>query len=139
MPFPLPAAGLLFLTSTAIAADGSTFDATGSVIQMLLGLGLVIGLLYASLHVLRRIGGGNAHGAALLKIRGATAVGPRERVVLVEVGDKILVLGVAPGRVNTLHTLDAVDLPSPGTGSSPLPGSKDFQTWLKQILERCIR
>lgn len=139
MPFPLTVAGLLLLTAPAIAADGGAFDATGSVVQMLLGLGLVIGLLYASLHVLRRIGGGNAHGAALLKVRGATAVGPRERVVLVEVGDKILVLGVAPGRVNTLHTLDAVDLPAPGSGNSPLPGSKDFQTWLKQTLERRTR
>ncbi|MBL8453023.1 MAG: flagellar biosynthetic protein FliO [Zoogloea sp.] len=106
---------------------------------MLLGLGLVIGLLYASLHVLRRIGGGNAQGAALLKVRGATAVGPRERVVLVEVGDKILVLGVAPGRVNALHTLDTVDLPSTGSSNAPLPGGKNFQTWLKQTLERRTR
>lgn len=139
MPFPLPVAGLLFLTGSAIAADGGTFDATGSVVQMLLGLGLVIGLLYASLHALRRIGGGNAQGAALLKVRGAAAVGPRERVVLVEVGDKILVLGVAPGRVNALHTLDTVDLPSAGSSNAPLPGGKDFQTWLKQTLERRTR
>lgn len=135
MHFPPPAAGLLFLTGSVIAADGGTFDATGSVLQMLLGLGLVIGLLYASLHALRRISGGNAQGAALLKVRGAAAVGPRERVVLVEVGEKILVLGVSPGRVNTLHTLDTVDLPSSGNNASQL-GGKDFQTWLKQTLER---
>jgi hypothetical protein len=69
MPSPLHAAGLLLLTGPAISADGSTLDATGSVIQMLLGLGLVIGLLYATLHILRRIGGGNTQAGAMLKIR----------------------------------------------------------------------
>ena len=66
-------------------------------------------------------------------------VGPRERVVLVEVADRILVLGVAPGRVNTLHTLDAGDIPRDPDGGRPLSGGKDFQTWLKQTLERRSR
>lgn len=136
---PLHAAGLLLLTGPAISADGSTLDATGSVIQMLLGLGLVIGLLYATLHILRRIGGGNTQAGAMLKILGAAAVGPRERVVLVEVADRILVLGVAPGRVNTLHTLDAGDIPRDPDGGRSLSGGKDFQTWLKQTLERRSR
>lgn len=136
MPSPSHAAGLLLLSGPALAAEGSTFDATGSVIQMLLGLGLVIGLLYASLHILRRIGGGNTQGASLLRVRGAAAVGPRERVVLVEVAGTVLVLGVAPGRVNALHTLNAADLPASPDGGPALSGGKDFQTWLKQTLER---
>lgn len=139
MPFLL-AAGLLFLTDTAIAAE-SSFDAASSVLQMLLGLGVVIGLLYLSLHALRRIGGARGRGAALMKIRGATAVGPRERVVLLEVADKIIVLGIAPGRISTLHTLDSADLPADdeGNGPPPAPAGKDFQAWLKQTLERRTR
>ena len=134
MRLPLLPACLLLLTGSAIAAD-STFDATGSVIQMLLGLALIIALLFATLHLLKRLGAGGK-GASLLTVRGATAVGPRERVVLVEVADKILVLGVAPGRVSTLLTLDAAELPlAPGTSSSR-PGGKDFQSWLNQTLER---
>ncbi len=134
MRLPFLPAGLLLLTRSAIAAD-SGFDATGSVIQMLLGLALIIALLFATLHLLKRLGAGGK-GASLLTVRGATAVGPRERVVLVEVADKILVLGVAPGRVSTLLTLDAAELPlAPGTSSSR-PGGKDFQSWLKQTLER---
>ena len=134
MRLSLSPAGLLLLTGSAIAAD-STFDATGSVIQMLLGLALIIGLLFAALHILKRLGAGGK-GASLLTIRGATAVGPRERVVLVEVADKILVLGVAPGRVSTLLTLDAAELPLAPGASSSQPGGKDFQSWLKQTLER---
>ncbi|WP_172600428.1 FliO/MopB family protein [Sulfurivermis fontis] len=37
---------------------------------------------------------------------GGVPVGQRERVVLIQVGNKQLLLGVAPGRVQTLHVLD---------------------------------
>lgn len=132
-------AGLLAAPCAAIAADGS-LDAAGSLVQMLLGLAVVIGLLYASLHVLKRLGAGGGNSAGLVKVRCATAVGPRERVVLVDVGDKVLVLGVAPGRITPLHTLDAADLPGTSTApDAPPPAGKDFQSWLKQTLERRSR
>ena len=41
----------------------------------------------------------------LLRIVGGAMVGPKERVVLVEVGDTWLLLGVAASSVNLLHTL----------------------------------
>lgn len=132
-------AGLLAAPRAALAADGG-LDATGSLVQMFLGLAVVIGLLYASLHVLKRLGVGGGTSTGLLKVRSATAVGPRERVVLVEVADKVLVLGVTPGRITPLHTLDAADLPgTPPAADSPAPAGKDFQSWLKQTLERRSR
>mgnify|MGYP000025163790 CR=1 FL=1 len=130
-------AGLLAAPRAALAADGS-LDAAGSLVQMLLGLAVVIGLLYASLHVLKRLGAGGGKSAGLLKVRCATAVGPRERVVLVDVAGKVLVLGVTPGRITALHTLDAADLPGTPDASQP-PAGKDFQSWLKQTLERRSR
>jgi flagellar protein FliO/FliZ len=39
-----------------------------------------------------------------VKVIGTTAVGPRERVVVVEIGDTWLVLGVGGGQVRTLHS-----------------------------------
>ena len=50
----------------------------------------------------RRLGG-----SGLLKIVSSAPVGTRERVVVVEVADTWLVLGVTPSQVNTLHTLPA--------------------------------
>lgn len=135
MRHTLASIGLLALSASARAAD-STLDVAGSVVQMFLGLALILGLLYATLHFLKRFGAGNAGGAALLKVRGAAAVGPRERVVLVEVADKVLVLGVAPGRVTNLHTLDAAELPLASSEASSRLGGMDFQSWLKQTLER---
>lgn len=137
MRSPLITAGLLLATRSAVAAEGS-LDAAGSLVQMLLGLAVVIGLLYASLHVLKRLGAGAGNAAGLLKVRGATAVGPRERVVLVDVAGKVLVLGVTPGRITPLHTLDAADLPG-APDDTPHPAGKDFQSWLKQTLERRSR
>lgn len=137
MRFTLITAGLLLATRAASAAEGS-LDAAGSLVQMLLGLAVVIGLLYASLHVLKRLGVGAGQSAGLIKVRGATAVGPRERVVLVDVAGKVLVLGVTPGRITALHTLDAADLPS-APSDTPPPAGKDFQSWLKQTLERRSR
>lgn len=134
-PTTLATVCLLAPSTVAVAADG-TLDIAGSVLQMFLGLALILGLLYATLLFLKRFGAGASGGANLLKVRGAAPVGPRERVVLVEVAGKVLVLGVAPGRVTTLHTLDATELP-PATGEATLlSGGKDFQTWLKQTLER---
>lgn len=137
MRAPLITTSLLLAAAPAMAADG-TLDAAGSIVQMLLGLAVVIGLLYASLHVLKRLGAGGGKSAGLVKVRCATAVGPRERVVLVDVAGKVLVLGVTPGRITPLHTLDAADLPG-APETSDAPTGKDFQSWLKQTLERRSR
>ena len=42
-----------------------------------------------------------------MRVVGGASVGTRERVVVVEVEDARLVLGVCPGRVQTLHVLPA--------------------------------
>ena len=41
-------------------------------------------------------------------------MGPRERIVLLEVGETQLLIGVAPGRIQTLHVLASpVDVSQP--------------------------
>lgn len=110
-------------------------DLAGSFGQMLFGLAVVILALFACLWVLKRLGGprGSARG---LKVLGATAVGPRERVVLVEVGGKVLVLGVAPGRVSTLDTLSPEQLAaSLSSDNETRDGTHSFAARLKQMME----
>ena len=97
---------------------------------------LVVGLLFACLWLLRRLSAPRGGGAAI-KVLGAAAVGPRERVVLVEIGEDVLVLGVAPGSVARLHELKRADLPLPADlPAQPLPGGKTFATWLRQAAQR---
>lgn len=124
---------LSILPASALAASepASLPSAAGSVFQMLFGLGIVLALLFAALHVLKKLNGPRA-AAGALKVLGATAVGPRERVVLVEVADTVLVLGVTNNQITALHSLPAASLPT--TTASPASAS-DFAGRLRQFME----
>jgi flagellar protein FliO/FliZ len=107
---------------------------TGSVLQVILSLLLVLATVVVVGWLLKRInlpqqGAGNA-----LRVVSGVAVGQRERIVLVEVNDTWLVVGVAPGQVSALHTMPKGALPS---ASSATTGTDNkFQDWLKQMMEK---
>ncbi|GAA5159914.1 flagellar biosynthetic protein FliO [Viridibacterium curvum] len=125
----------LLCTSPGIAmsATEAAPSAAGSVMQMLFGLIVVIAALFGTLMLLKKLQAGRTHLVGNLKVIGATNVGPRERVVLVSIGSKVLVLGVTPGRVNALQTLESTEVPM----SAPEPASgNDFALRLKQLLEK---
>ena len=126
---------LLLLAATAAPLAAAQAVAVpelgGSLLQMLLGLGVVLLLLFASLTLLKRLAAPGGAAAGLLRVVAATAVGTRERVVVVEVGDTWLVLGVAPGRVTALSQLPRQEVPA----VTPLPG-KDFAGWLRQVMDK---
>jgi flagellar protein FliO/FliZ len=107
---------------------------SGSVLQVILSLMLVLAAVFIVGWILKRVnlpqqGAGNA-----LKVISGVAVGQRERIVLVEVNDTWLVVGVAPGQVSALHTLPKGVLPS---AANPASGDDNkFQGWLKQMMEK---
>jgi flagellar protein FliO/FliZ len=104
---------------------------------MLLGLLATLAMLFGGLYLLKRLQGARISAPGALRVIGATAVGTREKVVLVAVGKQVLVLGVSPGRIAALHTLDAEDIPqaAPAAASSA-NGPSEFAMRLKQLLER---
>lgn len=107
-----------------------------SLLQMSFGLAVVVGLLFACLWLLRRLSAPRGGGAAV-KVLGAAAVGPRERVVLVEIGEDVLVLGVAPGSVTRLHEMKRAELALPADlPGQPPPAGKSFAIWLHQAAQR---
>lgn len=124
----------MLMSAPALAAEPLP-SAGGSLVQMLLGLGATLALLFGGLYLLKRLQGARPGQPGALRVLSATAVGPREKVVLVAVGNQVLVLGVAPGRVSALHTLDAADLPAAPV-ATPMPGAGEFAARLKQMLER---
>ena len=121
---------MLALPAAAASAQSATADG-GSVFQVVFGLGAVLALLAASLWLLKRLTAPRGAAAGVLKVVTATAVGPRERVVIVEVGETWLVLGVAPGQVTTLHQLPRQSV----APAAPGPGS-EFSARLRQMMER---
>lgn len=79
--------------------------AAGNLWQLTFGLLLVLGLMIGLAWLLRRTGSFQVGGGGL-RILGGLSLGSRERVVLLQVGDTQLLLGVAPGHVQTLHVLE---------------------------------
>lgn len=86
----------------------------GYVVQFLLALGLVLGAIFALLYLLRRFNQ-LPNGASAIRVVGGIALGAREKLVLVQVGDKQLLLGMAPGQLRTLHVFDQPVVPENGS------------------------
>lgn len=89
----------------ATPATSSTPTMGGTLLQMGVVLLLVIGLLLGLAWLLRRAGIAQGTANGQLRVIGAVSVGQRERVVLVQVGQEQLVLGVTAAEVNLLHLL----------------------------------
>lgn len=125
----------LLLPITAWAADAANPGIpAGTYVQAMLALLLIVGLLFGTAWLARKLSGGKGFGQGGMKIVGGVALGPRERIVLVEVGETWLVIGIVPGQIRTLHQLpkgSSVDIEA-ATGSVEAP----FAQWLKSIKER---
>lgn len=78
----------------------------GSILQLVLMLLLVVGLILFAAWFFRRLGQFGVTGNQAIRYLGGISVGQRERIVLIQVGETQLLIGVAPGRVEKLHKLD---------------------------------
>ena len=108
---------------------------SGSILQVIFSLLLVLAAVVLVAWILKRVNLPQ-HGAGnLLKVISGVAVGQRERIVLVEVNDTWLVVGVAPGQVRTLHSMPKAELPISQAGT-PSETAGKFQDWLKQMMEK---
>ncbi len=122
------------LAQTAFAA-GETAPgvSSGSFLQAFLGLLIIVALLVGTAWFARKLTGGRGFGQGGMRVVGGIAIGPRERIVLVEVGEHWLVIGIVPGQIRKLHTLPKGEL-------NALPAfnlsDKPFAQWLKSIRER---
>jgi len=91
----------------------------GSLGGAVFALVLVVGLILLLSWLAKRMPGlGGASANPALRIVGSLALGPRDRLVVVEVGETQLLLGVGAGGTRTLHTLDQ-PLPPAAAKSSP--------------------
>jgi flagellar protein FliO/FliZ len=136
-----PLGVLLYLVSTSILAAPpqtpplpSSPVSLGGVLQVLFGLAIVLGTVAATAWLLKRLAPGQVSAGGAIKLIGGIAVGPKERVVVVEVGETWLVVGVAPGQVTALHNMPRIaNLPE----NNALAGADQrFPVWLKDVMNR---
>jgi len=98
------------MTPAATAPVGPEVGAMA--LRVVLSLAGVVALALALAWMVRRLQLGVGHGQRRLRILESLPVGAKERVVLIALGDRQLLLGVAPGSVRTLQTLEA-PIPEP--------------------------
>ena len=106
--------------TTAHTAKPATFgqapSAAGAVGGTVFALLFVLALILALAWLAKRMPGVAGAGNPALRIVGSLSLGPRERVVVVDVGGTQLLLGVGAGGTRALHTLAA---PLPVAERSP--------------------
>ena len=98
---------------------------------MLFGLGVVLVVIAGMVWLLKRTSLGQAGNAGGLRVVSAVAVGPKERVVLVDVGETRLVLGVAPGHVVRLLEMERPNEAEIAISEKTIPS---FVDRLKQVV-----
>ncbi|MCJ8204208.1 flagellar biosynthetic protein FliO [Pseudomonas sp. RGM2987] len=111
LPFSVLAAEPVAAVAAAPAAGTGV---AGQLVQLVLGLLLVLGLIFFLAWLLRRVQqAGPAGKGQVIDIVGSRALGPRDRLVLVQVGNEQILLGLSPGSITALHVLkEPVQVPS---------------------------
>jgi flagellar protein FliO/FliZ len=136
--------GLLALPLSVLAAEpGATTAApaatapmvnsgvAGQLTQLVFGLLLVLGLIFFLAWLLRRVQqAGPAGKGQVIELIGSRALGPRDRLMLVQVGNEQILLGLSPGTITALHVLkEPVEVPSASEKATP-----EFAQHLLKIL-----
>ena len=97
-------------------------SSSGGVLRVAVALLVVLGAVIAAARLARRMRGLGGSANSSLEVLGSLPLGARERAVLVRVGERQLLIGVAPGNVRTLHVFD--DLVAP---RAPLAGVSEAE------------
>lgn len=118
------------------AAELPAPSTSGALLQGLLGLGMVLAALAAFFWFLRRFSPGRSAAQGVVKVVGGVMLGPRERLVVVEVGDTWLLLGVGGGQVNSLHSLPRPDGYTPDAPTAQNGRMPVFADKLKELLSK---
>ena len=98
---------------------------------------LIVAMIAAVAWLLKRLGMARAAGGSTIRVVSGVNLSNRERILVVEIADQWIVVGVTAGSINTLATMPRQDNPA-GTGTSGLtpPGGKNFALWLKQTIDK---
>ncbi|WP_166364114.1 flagellar biosynthetic protein FliO [Pseudomonas akapageensis] len=114
---------LLLLPLSALAeqpAAATNASMASQLTQMVLGLLLVLGLIFFLAWLLRRVQRATPRGGQVIELVGAKVLGPRERLVLVQVGNEQILLGLTPGRITPLHVMaQPVEVPAAAQQATP--------------------
>lgn len=110
----------------AASPSPELFDplSSGYLLKLVFSLVIVLALMFVVIWLLKRSGRFNGRaGSYPLNVLAQMPVGTRERVVLIAVGDRQMLLGVSQGQIESLGWVDPPLSPDGGSRSNPLEGA----------------
>jgi|GEM_PF-763501 len=111
---------------------------TSQLANLLGGLALILLLIYGLSWFVKRFSQGGFMQNSTIKMLSAMPLGTRERLMLVDVGGKQMLLGVTATQINTLHVFDepVMHAEKNNQTSSQAPSASDFSQKLMAILQQ---
>ena len=97
------------MAGTDIPKQTARTVASGDIAVWSIGLLIVLSVFFLCVWGVRMLSGLTVSGAEKMRVVGGLSLGLREKVILLQVGRKQLILGVTPGRIETLHVLEGDD------------------------------
>ncbi|MFA7655096.1 flagellar biosynthetic protein FliO [Acidithiobacillus thiooxidans] len=117
-------------STPAVMDTGSPFSWM-SILQLFAALLFVLAVFFVVIWMLKHFQPGAMNNpVAGLKVVTSLPLGTRERLLLVQVGEQQLLLGVTPTGIHLLHTLET-SLPDTTSNSATA-----FASWLRTAMER---
>ena len=129
LAWPLSALAAEPVTS-AVAVPAAGGGVGAQLTQLVLGLLLVLGLIFGLAWLLRRVQHAGPRQGQVIELISSRALGARDRLVLVQVGNEQILLGLTPGRITPLHVLkEPVQVPE-----SSQPATPEFAKRLMELM-----
>lgn len=97
------------MSATDIPKQTARTIASGDIAAWSIGLLIVLSVFFLCVWGIRKLSGLTVSGAEKMRVVGGLSLGMREKIILLQVGRKQLVLGITPGRIETLHVLEGDD------------------------------
>ena len=113
---------------TASAAAASAPDTLLTMLTLGVGLLAVIAIIFGCAWIVRRMSGMTGGNTRAMKVVSVMPMGTRERIALIDVGGKQILVGVTPQTIRTLHVFDEPVV----TPSEPVSG--DFARKLQGMI-----
>ncbi|GAC1415139.1 MAG: hypothetical protein NVSMB6_17430 [Burkholderiaceae bacterium] len=132
------ATGALSYSVDALAAEAGTgamrsVTGLGQVAVVLL---LVVALIAGMAWLMRRLGLARNGGNSAVRVVGNVNLSNRERILVVEVADQWIVVGVTTASINTLASMPRQNQAVERSPCEAPPAANNFALWLKQTIDK---